>query len=208
METNKDLPPLPGSDDEEGGGDNNEEEEFNEEGFSLSLSSDTAPPHPHSSFSRVSSNNVPSFSSSYIIWNNLKNFGKTAPYPPSLPFRAIDSRVLLSELEASFQKSKELLKTQLHDTPPLSLNDVRRNFKHSAQGILNRLYAWQKKHVPGTSKDLLDGDNVIKGPEWWNSDCHAVPGGRVLVRECESGSIIAFTLRQDAVFFMSWGSEL
>lgn len=193
METNKDLPPLPSSDDEGDGDDNDEEKELAKERFSPSLSPNIAPPQPRS-FSQISANDVPSFSSSYIIWNNIKNFVQTAPYPPSLPFRATDSRVLLSELEASFQKTKELLKAQVIGTSPSSLNDVRRNFKTSAQGILNRLYAWQKKHVPGTSKDLLNGDNVIRDPEWWNSDCHAVSGGRVLVREGESGSIIAFTL--------------
>lgn len=31
-------------------------------------------------------------------------------------------------------------------------------------------------------------------PEWWNSGCHAVPGGNVIVREDDWGSIIAFTL--------------
>lgn len=32
-------------------------------------------------------------------------------------------------------------------------------------------------------------------PEWWKPGCHAVPGGRVIVREGEWGSLIAFTLR-------------
>ena len=40
--------------------------------------------------------------------------------------------------------------------------------------------------------DLMRGDNV---PEWFKADCHALPGGDVIVRESDWGSVIAHTLR-------------
>ncbi|GJJ10557.1 hypothetical protein Clacol_004784 [Clathrus columnatus] len=175
-EINKDLPPLPDSDDED-------EEEPVSKGVYLSpIFSHSTPP------TAQVSNALPSFSSGYTIWNNLKNFARTVPYPPSVPCRAVESRVLLARLRSSFKESKEGLRNQVVDTPVSSLNDARQKFRSSAQGALKRLSVWQKKHVPGAPEYL-----AIKNPGWW-SNCHAVPGGRVLVREGESGSIIAFTL--------------
>ena len=39
------------------------------------------------------------------------------------------------------------------------------------------------------------GKLVAPEPGWWKPGCHAIPGGKVVVREAEWGSVIAFTLR-------------
>lgn len=120
--------------------------------------------------------------------------------PPADPYK------LLSAMRRTIQGTERKLYTQLAQTPVRNLNDVRRSFVAAAQGTSKRLVAWQRKHVPETLKgysekargviDCVVGGLSLKSkePEWWKKGCHAVPGGNVIVRENDWGSIIAFTL--------------
>ncbi|KDQ52492.1 hypothetical protein JAAARDRAFT_184041 [Jaapia argillacea MUCL 33604] len=107
----------------------------------------------------------------------------------------VDPVELLSNLRETFHRTEQSLYRQLSQTPLASLNDVRQAFYSAARGAAKRLNAWQQKHIPCPLKDKpvvcpLDA----KEPEWWRAGCHAVPGGRVVIREDDWGSIIAFTL--------------
>ncbi|EMD31168.1 hypothetical protein CERSUDRAFT_89288 [Gelatoporia subvermispora B] len=106
-----------------------------------------------------------------------------------------DSIYLLSSLRHAFQRTEQTLYTELSTTPVASLNDVRRSFITAAKGSMRRLLAWEAKHTSHFPKRQGDiGVPSVPEPEWWQSGCHAVPGGNVIVREDEWGSIIAFTL--------------
>ncbi|KAI1793644.1 hypothetical protein LXA43DRAFT_999787 [Ganoderma leucocontextum] len=107
-----------------------------------------------------------------------------------------DSLQLLAGLRYKFQRLEQELYSELSHTSGKNLNDVRRSFVTAARGATKRLAAWEKKHAsnaqrdPGTQADVHD----VPEPEWWKSGCHAVPGGNIIVREDDWGSIIAFTL--------------
>ncbi|KAF9011094.1 hypothetical protein BDQ17DRAFT_1298485 [Cyathus striatus] len=100
---------------------------------------------------------------------------------------------LLAQLRRTFQKTEQSLYSQLVRISPSVLNDVRRSFFNAAQGAQRRLGAWQKKHL--AERTALVGELEAQEPEWWAKGCHAVPGGNVIVREDDWGSIIAYTLR-------------
>lgn len=103
---------------------------------------------------------------------------------------------LLSGLRHAFQRTEQNLYSELSRTPTASLNDVRRSFVTAARGASRRLSAWETKHSSQLPKgSALVGMPSMTEPEWWKSGCHAVPGGNVIVREGDWGSIIAFTLR-------------
>lgn len=107
---------------------------------------------------------------------------------------------LLSSLRHTFQRTEQSLYSELSGTPSTSLNNVRRAFQTAARGAARRLFAWETKHLPRPSK----GSPIInvpsmQEPEWWKIGCHAVPGGNVIVREDDWGSIIAFTLRSTLI---------
>lgn len=108
------------------------------------------------------------------------------------PSKLRSSSALLDDLRRSFEKTEKDLYNLLIHTPVSSLNDVRRAFASHARGIVKRLAAWQAKHAPAAvSFDKLKANE----PEWWKSGCYAVPGGRVIVRDGEWGSIISCALR-------------
>ncbi len=115
-----------------------------------------------------------------------------------------DSLQLLAGLRYKFQQSEQELYSELARTSEKNLNDVRRSFLTAARGATKRLAAWQKKHASGsqgragTQPDMRE----VPEPEWWKSGCHAVPGGNIIVREDDWGSIIAFTLRCVAELFL------
>ncbi|KAH9847776.1 hypothetical protein C2E23DRAFT_847419 [Lenzites betulinus] len=124
----------------------------------------------------------------------------TSPVPgasssTSIVDEDVDSLHLLSGLRHKFQRTEQELYSELSQTSEKNLNDVRRSFFTAARGATRRLAAWEKKHssrLPAGS-DLGDAP-INPEPEWWKSGCHAVPGGNVIVREDDWGSIIAFTL--------------
>ncbi|KAH9943601.1 hypothetical protein B0H21DRAFT_695546 [Amylocystis lapponica] len=103
--------------------------------------------------------------------------------------------LLLSGLRHTFQRTEQTLYAELLKTPLTSLNDVRRSFWTAARGASRRLSAWETKHSQRLPKgsSLIGMPKMIE-PEWWKVGCHAVPGGSVIVREDDWGSIIAFTL--------------
>lgn len=98
----------------------------------------------------------------------------------------------------NFQRSEQQLYAELARTPFSNLNDVRRSFVAAARGAAKRLSAWEAKHASGppTVPDTI----LYSEPEWWRAGCHAVPGGNIIVRENDWGSIIAFTLRWASLF--------
>lgn len=109
-----------------------------------------------------------------------------------------DSISLLSGLRHTFQRTEQNLYAELSRTPSATLNDVRRSFVTAARGASRRLTAWEAKHSPQMNKSTSSVSvPSIEEPEWWKSNCHAVPGGKFVVREDDWGSIIAFTLRYD-----------
>ncbi|KAK1223028.1 hypothetical protein PQX77_014105 [Marasmius sp. AFHP31] len=140
----------------------------------------------------------------------------------------LDPTLLLSNLRQTFHRTEQSLYTQLSQTPPSSLNLVRRSFLSAARGVERRLGAWQKKHVGvGLRVVSLNNNNSLEKdkqkekekekekdrekekesgklslyvtePKWWHKSCHVVPGGNIIVREDDWGSIIAFTLSTDA----------
>ncbi|KAH9920629.1 uncharacterized protein B0H18DRAFT_1023703 [Fomitopsis serialis] len=110
-----------------------------------------------------------------------------------------DEMQLLTGLRHSFQRQEQNLYAELARTPTASLNDVRRSFVAAAKGASRRLNAWEAKHSSGLPKHThtmrtARGMPSIVEPEWWQSGYHAVPGGNVIVKEDDWGSIIAFTL--------------
>ena len=109
-----------------------------------------------------------------------------------------DPSQLLSDLRQCFQRDEQALYSQLSKARTSSLNDVRRDFRTTSRSAIRRLYAWELKHVP-EQRNRKRGKfaNFIETiePEWWKEECHAVPGGSVIVRETEWASLIAFTLR-------------
>lgn len=104
-----------------------------------------------------------------------------------------DSLQLLSNLRHSFQRTEQVLYTELARTQESCLNDVRRSFHTAAKGATRRLAAWQMKHSP-RSNSTVELSPAIE-PSWWSPECHAMPGSNVIVRDNDWGSIIAFTLR-------------
>ncbi|TFK51229.1 hypothetical protein OE88DRAFT_1799856 [Heliocybe sulcata] len=101
----------------------------------------------------------------------------------------------LSTLRHTFQRTEQSLYAELLQTPTSSLNDVRRSFHSAARGAARRLAAWERKHQVSTVDGEPAAEKLCQSePEWWGSGCHAVPGGNVVVRENDWGSIIAFTL--------------
>ncbi|GBE86058.1 hypothetical protein SCP_0805820 [Sparassis crispa] len=106
-----------------------------------------------------------------------------------------DSIHLLSGLRHSFQRTEQALYLELSRTSSSALNDVRRSFLTAARGASRRLAAWEHKHSSHLPKgSALSGPPSLSEPEWWKTGCHAVPGGNIIVRENDWGSIIAFTL--------------
>jgi 1-phosphatidylinositol-3-phosphate 5-kinase len=118
----------------------------------------------------------------------------------------------LSALRQTFHRTEQTLYAQLAQTPSGSLNDARRAFLYAAMGARKRLGAWQRKHVSGSGGSgtrvgrgggvtgagaggMGTGELGVEEPEWWGKKCHVLPGGNIIVREDDWGSIIAFTLR-------------
>ena len=107
-----------------------------------------------------------------------------------------DPARLLSNLRHTFQGTERVLYAQLARTQVSSLNDVRWSFRSTARVAAKRLSAWENKHLPSQAKSQINSEKVsITQPDWWAGGCHAVPGGNVIVREGDWGSIIAYTLR-------------
>ncbi|KAJ8517836.1 hypothetical protein ONZ45_g5018 [Pleurotus djamor] len=114
--------------------------------------------------------------------------------PSTTSLSESDPTILLSKLRFTFQRIEQSLYQQLSRTPTNTLNDVRRSFLSASLGASKRLLAWQQKHIPAEVMQHVGGTISCVEPEWWIKGCHALPGGNVIVREDDWGSIISFTL--------------
>jgi len=126
------------------------------------------------------------------IINSESRISNAPTVPPKNPIG--NSEELLSLLRQNFQQLERSLYTQLAKTPETSLNDLRRVFLSVGQGTKKRLKAWQEKHL-GSARSKALGDLVAIEPVWWKSGYYVVPGGSIIVREKDWGSLIAHTLR-------------
>ncbi|WVN89047.1 uncharacterized protein L203_104263 [Cryptococcus depauperatus CBS 7841] len=110
----------------------------------------------------------------------------------------------LSSLSASFATSKSFLVSSLtvlattNSMPSSQLNDIRIAFVCEIEKALTALEAWQKKYM-GQSEL---GEIKDKVPEYAkeNGRVHALPGSRLLIKEDEPASVIAYTLSSLAYF--------
>ncbi|EIN06853.1 hypothetical protein PUNSTDRAFT_136681 [Punctularia strigosozonata HHB-11173 SS5] len=116
---------------------------------------------------------------------------KPPPPNPNKPLPSI-SLAMLGNLRRTFQRTEQELYRQLAETPNGALNDVRRAFEAAARGAAKRLAVWKGKHIQGQGASTPPP--ILEEPAWWGKSYHAVPGGSVIVREDDWGSIIAFTL--------------
>lgn len=117
---------------------------------------------------------------------------KTLPRDKALP---ANSPRLLLKLRYAFQQHEQDLYMELARTPSAELNDARRSFRNSAKGATRRLHAWQHKHITHARDEKMTVETFhAPEPAWWMPQCHAVPGGSVIVHEEDWGSIIAFML--------------
>lgn len=215
VEVGKELPPLPGGEmsDEE-----DDDEEDDDTPVPSKITTTTTTTSSVLSSSRpTTTRSVSSTSSKAPAWLPF-----LTPYPPSVPFIPThESLTLLSSLRKSLASSEEKLKKMLDETPVECINDVRGVFRRVGRGVGRRLEAWVGKHARGCGVEVggmrkskmggkdgngKDGRKEEGGlgtePEWWAGGCYAVPGGKVVVREGESGSIIAYTLRYTVLFYV------
>lgn len=141
---------------------------------------------------------TPSKESELTFKSSSESTSTLSTSPPPIPTKdnqTGESIHKLQSLRHSFQRIEQSLHASLSRTPTSSLNDVRHAFLSAGRGASRRLSAWQKKHLAQTTKgQLVVGNLSVKEPEWWNKNCHAIPGGNIIVREDDWGSIIAFTL--------------
>lgn len=101
-------------------------------------------------------------------------------------------------LRHNFHRIEQSLYTQLAKTSDDSLNEVRSTFLSTGRGAQKRLNAWQRKHL-GPKANLV-GELVVEEPVWWSKDYYVAPGGNIIVRENDWGSVIAHTLRYSSFF--------
>ncbi|KAG8875784.1 hypothetical protein FRB97_004724 [Tulasnella sp. 331] len=107
-----------------------------------------------------------------------------------------ESSPSLEGLRQAFQACELGLYRKLSETSGDNLNSVRCQFHASAILAKRRIMAWRSKHVTHaiTTAGLGDFDLDELDPAWFDKTSHAIPGSRVIVRERDWGSIIAFTL--------------
>ncbi|KAJ6550877.1 hypothetical protein DFH09DRAFT_1319739 [Mycena vulgaris] len=117
-------------------------------------------------------------------------------WPLGSHLRQADSLALLTRLREAFHTAEQGLYAQLTQTPAAALNDVRRAFMAAARGAEKRLGAWQRKHLAGPARNKRGVPKLLEvtEPEWWGKGCHTAPGGNIIIRENDWGSIIAFTM--------------
>lgn len=102
-----------------------------------------------------------------------------------------DLRQSLSQMEQSLYKT-------LSTTPNSRLNEVRRKFRVKADQAQKKLETWQVDLGRTGHADLEKVgrfDAKMFQPDWWLSGHHLMPNSRIIVREKDWGSIVAYTLR-------------
>ncbi|KIO23123.1 hypothetical protein M407DRAFT_27362 [Tulasnella calospora MUT 4182] len=103
----------------------------------------------------------------------------------------------LNALRQSYQQTEQGLYKVLAETPDCHLNDVRRKFRTKSEQAKRKLEKSLAKHGTGPDDVLGDIGPFESGPyepEWWAPGHHLVPKSRVIVREKDWGSIVAYTL--------------
>jgi 1-phosphatidylinositol-3-phosphate 5-kinase len=102
----------------------------------------------------------------------------------------------LEKLQSQSQRKQRELLQMLRSTPLTRLNDVRRKFKTEAGQSRRMVEAWLDKYFKPLN--LASGQHLmhihLQLPDWWDSNCHAVPGSRYLVKDGDWGTMIASTL--------------
>ncbi|CAK5277872.1 unnamed protein product, partial [Mycena citricolor] len=111
------------------------------------------------------------------------------PFVPASMEDSAESIRPLGAMRQTFHRLEQDLYAQLTATPVSSLNDVRRAFLSTGRGAERRLVAWQGKHLPRNAPPEVGSE-----PEWWSRGWHVAPGGSVVVREDDWGSIMAHTM--------------
>ncbi|KAI9060832.1 hypothetical protein FKP32DRAFT_1632308 [Trametes sanguinea] len=200
----KSLPRLPSADDDDADDDDDDDTLSTPRGRPIPPPATPSTPTPRAALGAPSSFpflSIPSPGTSASSGQGSISTPTLTPSPDdrlSSPIASADdadSLRLLSGLRHKFQRTEQELYSELAHTSDKNLNDVRRSFVTAARGATRRLAAWEKKHGSHLPAGTSLGDAPITPePEWWKSGCHAVPGGSVIVREDDWGSIIAFTL--------------
>ncbi|KAG8942343.1 hypothetical protein FRC04_003795 [Tulasnella sp. 424] len=101
---------------------------------------------------------------------------------------------LLSTLRQSFQQTEQSLYKALAETPDCHLNDVRRKFRVKSEQAKRKLEKWQANHGTKPDSDVGPFESGPFEPGWWAPGHHLMPKSRVIVREKDWGSIVAYTL--------------
>jgi hypothetical protein len=104
--------------------------------------------------------------------------------------------VKLEKLKDRTQNRQQELLQLLQLNPLTHLNDVRRKFRSEASQLKRMIEGWLSKYFKPLN--LASGQHLmqisLQTPEWWDSNCHAVPGSRFVVKDGDWGTIIASTL--------------
>lgn len=116
---------------------------------------------------------------------------------PSTSWGSIGAVQSLEKLRHAFLTAELALYKQLAESHTDHLNEVRRQFRSSATLAKRRLKAWTDREAPNAKgqEGLGDFDSSLLDPEWFDRASYLPPSSRVVVRDKDWGSIIAFTLR-------------
>ncbi|KAG9033163.1 hypothetical protein FRB95_000505 [Tulasnella sp. JGI-2019a] len=117
--------------------------------------------------------------------------------PPATDSQCAEHLRSLDELRQAFQACELSLYKKLSETAYGDLNNVRRQFHASALTAKRRINAWRAKRITNASAaagSVEEFDSKDLDPPWFDKTSHVISGSRVVVREKDWGSIIAFTL--------------
>ncbi|KAI9592329.1 hypothetical protein BDF19DRAFT_425524 [Syncephalis fuscata] len=101
-------------------------------------------------------------------------------------------QTMLEEITTDFRREEFELYEEARLMDACELNDIRRAFKIRSQAAITRVNLWRKVHADGCK---AEANEAWKLPEYVESPlAHVFPGSRIIVRENEPSSIIAYTL--------------
>ncbi|KAI8052192.1 hypothetical protein BDF22DRAFT_744416 [Syncephalis plumigaleata] len=101
-------------------------------------------------------------------------------------------QTMLEEMTTDFRREEFTLYEEARLMDAGELNDVRRAFKLRSQAAITRINIWRKVHAENCTTEANEPWTL---PEYIESPlAHAFPGSRIIVRENEPSSIIAYTL--------------
>ncbi|KAG9019242.1 hypothetical protein FRB90_004804 [Tulasnella sp. 427] len=117
--------------------------------------------------------------------------------PSTTTIDGLDVSDQLNSLRRAFNQTEQNLYKLLADTPDDYLNDVRQKFRVKAEQAKRRLEKWQTTQGRGGEDGLGQTelfDSQKFEPDWWAPGHHLMPKSRIIVREKDWGSIVAYTL--------------